>query len=200
MGRHAQAAGGRVRPSCRLEIEPGRYLVAESGYLLAEIRAVKQQGEQLVLPAGRRLQQPGPADPLRRLSSHVDRAAPTATRRARAGGDRGRPAVRVGRHLHPVRGRLRLPPPLPEAGVGELLVIEWAGAYGFVMGSNYNSRPLAAEVLIHDGRPHLVRRRQTFEDLVRGEVIPGLIGISGRAGAARKSIPKVRSSEPVGCR
>ena len=41
---------------------------------------------------------------------------------------------------------------LPEADVGDLLVIECAGAYGFVMGSNYNSRPLAAEVLIEDGR------------------------------------------------
>ena len=61
---------------------------------------------------------------------------------------------------------------LPEAKVGDLLVIECAGAYGFVMGSNYNSRPLAAEVLIRDGRPHLVRRRQTFDDLIRGEEIP----------------------------
>ena len=41
---------------------------------------------------------------------------------------------------------------LPEAAVGDLLVIECAGAYGFVMGSNYNSRPLAAEVLVQDGQ------------------------------------------------
>jgi diaminopimelate decarboxylase len=61
---------------------------------------------------------------------------------------------------------------LPEAKVGELLVIECAGAYGFVMGSNYNTRPLAAEVLVRDGRPHLIRRRQTFDDLIRGEEIP----------------------------
>ena len=61
---------------------------------------------------------------------------------------------------------------LPEAKVGDLLVIECAGAYGFVMGSNYNSRPLAAEVLIRDGRPYLIRRRQTFDDLIRGEEIP----------------------------
>ena len=58
---------------------------------------------------------------------------------------------------------------LPEAAVGDLLVIECAGAYGAVMGSNYNSRPLAAEVLIEDGQPWLIRRRQTFEDLVREE-------------------------------
>jgi len=62
---------------------------------------------------------------------------------------------------------------LPIAAVGDYLVIECAGAYGFVMGSNYNSRPLAAEVLLQDGHAHLIRRRQTFEDLVRNESIPG---------------------------
>ena len=63
---------------------------------------------------------------------------------------------------------------LPAAAVGELLVIERAGAYGFVMGSNYNSKPLAAEVLIDGGRAHLVRRRQTFDEIVAGETIPAV--------------------------
>jgi diaminopimelate decarboxylase len=40
------------------------------------------------------------------------------------------------------------------------------------MGSNYNSQPLAAEVLIDAGQPRLIRRRQTFEDLIRGEELP----------------------------
>jgi diaminopimelate decarboxylase len=40
------------------------------------------------------------------------------------------------------------------------------------MGSNYNSKPLAAEIIIHGGQTHLARRRQTFEDLVREEAIP----------------------------
>ena len=61
---------------------------------------------------------------------------------------------------------------LPEASVGDFLVIECAGAYGFCMASNYNSKPLAAEVLIRDGRPELIRVRQTFDDLIRGERIP----------------------------
>ena len=61
--------------------------------------------------------------------------------------------------------------PLPLAAVGDFVVIERAGAYGFVMGSNYNSKGLAAEVLIQDGQAHLVRRRQSFDDLVRGETI-----------------------------
>jgi diaminopimelate decarboxylase len=50
-------------------------------------------------------------------------------------------------------------------------VIEIAGAYGFVMASNYNSKPLPAEVLVEDGRARLVRRRQSVEDLVRGETV-----------------------------
>jgi diaminopimelate decarboxylase len=62
---------------------------------------------------------------------------------------------------------------LPEAQVGDYLVIGHAGAYGYVMSSNYNSKPLVAEVLIENGRPHLARRRQTFEDLIRHEAIAG---------------------------
>jgi diaminopimelate decarboxylase len=60
---------------------------------------------------------------------------------------------------------------LPAAGVGDYLVIERAGAYGFVMASNYNGKPLAAEVLIHSGQPRLIRSRQTLDDMIRGEVI-----------------------------
>ena len=61
---------------------------------------------------------------------------------------------------------------LPDAKVGDLLLIECAGAYGFVMSSNYNSKPQPAEVLVRDGKAHLVRARQTSEDLFRGERIP----------------------------
>ena len=60
---------------------------------------------------------------------------------------------------------------LPVAAVGDYLVIERAGAYGFVMASNYNSKPLPPEVLIQGGQPHLIRARQTSDDLIRGEVI-----------------------------
>ena len=44
-----------------------------------------------------------------------------------------------------------------------------AGAYGFTMSSNYNSRPLSAEVLVSGGTAQVVRERQTLEDLIRGE-------------------------------
>ena len=53
-----------------------------------------------------------------------------------------------------------------------MLVIECAGAYASAMASNYNSKPLAAEVLIASGKAQLVRARQRPEDLTRGESIP----------------------------
>jgi len=62
--------------------------------------------------------------------------------------------------------------PLPAPRVGDFLVLENAGAYGFVMASNYNSKLRAAEVMIEDGDAKLIRERETFEDLVRGERIP----------------------------
>jgi diaminopimelate decarboxylase len=55
---------------------------------------------------------------------------------------------------------------------GDLLAIRSAGAYGFSMSSNYNSRPRAAEVLVDGDTAHLVRRRETVAELFRGEAIP----------------------------
>lgn len=65
---------------------------------------------------------------------------------------------------------------LPEAQAGDLLAVMSAGAYGFVMASNYNSRPRAPEILVNGADYHLVRERETFEDLVRGEKIVTLKG------------------------
>ncbi|HSV63971.1 MAG TPA: diaminopimelate decarboxylase, partial [Chthoniobacterales bacterium] len=58
---------------------------------------------------------------------------------------------------------------LPALREGDLVVLMSAGAYGFVMASNYNSRPLPAEVLVNGDRASIIRRRQTMEDLVREE-------------------------------
>lgn len=65
---------------------------------------------------------------------------------------------------------------MPQAQPGDLLAVMSAGAYGFVMSSNYNSRPRVPEVLVKDGEIHVIRHRETYEDLVRGEVIPDFIG------------------------
>jgi diaminopimelate decarboxylase len=63
---------------------------------------------------------------------------------------------------------------MPELHEGDLLAIMSAGAYGFVMASNYNSRPLPAEVLVRGDKIALIRRRQANKDLTRGEIDPKL--------------------------
>lgn len=55
---------------------------------------------------------------------------------------------------------------------GELLAVMSAGAYGFVMASNYNSRPRVPEVLVKGEEMHVIRARETYDDLIRGETIP----------------------------
>lgn len=62
---------------------------------------------------------------------------------------------------------------LPEVRQGDLLAIMSSGAYGFTMASNYNSRPRAAEVLVRDDSFSVIRAREEYQDLVRGEMVPG---------------------------
>jgi diaminopimelate decarboxylase len=161
----------RLGHALSLEIEPGRYLVAESGYLVAEIRAVKRQDDNLfyVLDAGfNNLARPILYGAYHPMSVVPSDSRPRPDRDVIVGG----PLCESGDIFTQEEGGFVAQRRLPEARVGEYLVIECAGAYGFVMGSNYNSRSLAAEVLVRDGQAHLVRRRQAFEDVIRGETIP----------------------------
>ncbi len=159
-----------------LEIEPGRYLTGESGYLIAEVRAVKRMGSNLfyLLDAGfNDLARPilyGAYHPM----SVAAAAGSGEARRVRAvvvGG----PLCESGDIFTQDAGGFVRTQELPEAEVGDFVVIECAGAYGSVMASNYNSKPLAAEVLIHDGRPHLIRKRQSLEDLTALETLPDFL-------------------------
>lgn len=162
----------RMGHPLRLEIEPGRYLVAESGYLITEIRAVKRQGGNLfyLVDAGFNTL----ARPILYGAYHPMSIVPADGNTQRPEHDVivGGPLCESGDIFTQEEGGIVARRRLPAAAVGDLLVIECAGAYGFVMGSNYNSKPLAAEVLLSDGQAHLVRRRQTWEDLLRGETIP----------------------------
>jgi diaminopimelate decarboxylase len=65
---------------------------------------------------------------------------------------------------------------LPDVRPGEMLAVMSAGAYGFVMSSNYNSRPRVPEALIKDGEIHVIRARESYDDLVKGEKIPAFLG------------------------
>ena len=162
----------RLGHKLTLEIEPGRYLVAESGFLITEVRAIKQQGSKTfyLLDAGFN----NLARPILYGSYHPMSLAPAdgATSRPHHDVVVGGPLCESGDIFTQEEGGFVCTRSLPVAKVGDNLVIECAGAYGFVMASNYNSKPLAAEVLIANGQSHLVRTRQTFEDLVRGETIP----------------------------
>ncbi|HEY5999445.1 MAG TPA: diaminopimelate decarboxylase [bacterium] len=74
---------------------------------------------------------------------------------------------------------------LPAVPPGECVAVLSAGAYGFAMSSNYNSRPRAAEVLVRGGSYAVIRAREGYEDLVRGEAAPAAGPLDFRAPAAR---------------
>jgi len=164
-----QAAFGHA---LRLEIEPGRYLVADSGFLIAEVRATKRMGSNrfCLLDAGfNNLVRPAMYGSWHPMGiAPADGAIDLPLEEYVVGG----PLCESGDIFTQTGDGFVVHVKLPQVRVGDYLVIGVAGAYGFSMSSNYNSKPLAAEVLIVDGRPHLVRARQTLEDLVRGENIP----------------------------
>jgi diaminopimelate decarboxylase len=164
--------------SISLEVEPGRYLVAESGYLISEIRAIKTAGENMfyLLDAGFN----NLARPILYGAYHPMSVCPAeggSSERARAPAMRevivGGPLCESGDIFTQEAGGIVARRSLPDAKVGDYLIIENAGAYGYVMSSNYNSKPLAPEVLIENGQPRLARRRQTYDDLIGLEFIGG---------------------------
>ena len=156
----------------RLEIEPGRYLTAESGSLITEVRAVKRMGRKryLLVDAGFNTL----ARPVLYGSYHPIRVV-TAAGRLASGEPQdvvvGGPLCESGDIFTQEEGGFVTTRPLPPADVGDYLALDIAGAYGFVMASNYNSKPLPAEVLVDAGSHRLVRARQTPADLFRGETV-----------------------------
>ena len=143
-----------------LVLEPGRSLVAGSGVLLTRVLYVKGGHEKtfVVVDAGMNdLLRPALYDAFHRVEPVRPRGrAPELV-------DVVGPVCETSDFLAR-RRELERPEP------GDLLVVRDAGAYGFAMSSNYNMRPRAAEVLVEDGRARLIRRRETFDDLVRTEV------------------------------
>ena len=154
--------------SVKLEIEPGRYLAAESGSLLTEIRAIKMMGENVfyLVDAGFN----NLARPIMYGSYHPISVVPSDdSPREDVDVVVGGPLCESGDIFTQEEGGFVSKRCLPQANVGEYLVLECAGAYGSVMGSNYNSKPLAAEVMIINGEARLIRARQSYEDLMQGE-------------------------------
>jgi diaminopimelate decarboxylase len=145
----------------RILLEPGRFLVGNGGVLLTRVRYLKQTEHKkfVIVDAGMNdLIRPAlyqsyheivpvrePSDSKREI---VDVVGPVCESGDFFAQDREMPAMKE----------------------GDVAAIMSAGAYGFVMASNYNSRPLPAEVLVHGRDFSLVRKRQTLADLMQGEV------------------------------
>ncbi|OIN93541.1 MAG: diaminopimelate decarboxylase [Comamonadaceae bacterium CG1_02_60_18] len=155
-----------------LEIEPGRYLVAESGVLVAEVRATKQMGGNrfVMVDAGfSDLMRPSMYGSFHGMTLlHADGTPVTGELQDTVVGG---PLCESGDVFTQGEGGVVLQRPLPAAQVGDLLVLHDTGAYGASMSSNYNTRPLIAEVLIENGQPRLIRRRQTVAELLALELV-----------------------------
>lgn len=164
-----QQAEAVVGHKLGLEIEPGRFLVAESGVLLGQVRATKNAGNNhfvLVDTGFNELMRPSMYGSYHAMSVLRRDGTLAAERPTVVAG----PLCESGDVFTQGDGGVVLPRDLPAAQVGDLLVIHDTGAYGASMSSNYNSRPLIAEVLVDDGVAQLIRRRQTVEELLALEL------------------------------
>ena len=144
----------------RLILEPGRFIVGEAGILATEVLYVKHSGPKTFV-----IMDGGMTDLIR--PSHYQgfhRIEPVVAREEAVQEvvDVVGPICETGDFL--ARDRV-----LPMPARGDLLAVHTVGAYGFVMASNYNSRPRPAEVVVDGTEVTLARRRETLDDLLRGE-------------------------------
>lgn len=144
----------------RVLLEPGRLLVGNAGVLLTRVRYLKRAEHKkfVIVDAGMN----DLIRPALYQSYHEIVPVREAQGSAREPVDVVGPVCESADFFAQDR-------PLPEMKEGDLIALMSAGAYGFVMASNYNSRPLPAEALVQGETVSLIRRRQTMEDLVRNE-------------------------------
>ena len=162
-------------------MEPGRFFVGPAGYLVTSVNSVKET-------------------PLK-VFVNVNAGSNTLLR----------PAMYAAHHRARVVGRTDAPETLDIAGdvcetgdilaaerrlprpeAGDFVVFLDAGAYGFSMASTYNARPLPAEVLVDGDTPTLIRRRGTFDDLVRDETRPSARGPRRARAGSKRAVPHRR--------
>ena len=173
----------------RILVEPGRFLIGNAGVLLTRVRYLKKTSSKTfaIVDAGMNdLIRPALYQSYHEIVPVIEpkTLAPTLSLKGRS----GREARGEGEFLGRDQSRTEkidivgpvcesgdffaLGREMPELREGDLLAIMSTGAYGFVMASNYNSRPLPAEALVRGNKFALIRSRQTPEDLVRGELDP----------------------------
>ena len=139
--------------------EPGKFLVSESGYFLVKANTIKTTPATVFVGVDsgmNHLLRPMMYDAYHEI---VNISNPGGTKR-----------------VYTVVGyicetdTLGWDRPIDEVREGDILAIKNAGAYGFSMASNYNSRLRPAEVLVYQGKAHLIRKRETLEDLIKNQV------------------------------
>ena len=164
----AEAISPLVRDlKCVLIMEPGRVIVGNAGVLLTKVLYAKD-GEAkrflIVDAAMNDLIRPSLYDAYHDIKPLYENVAQGAKKTVDVVG----PVCESGDFL--AKDRV-----MPEMNAGDLMAVMSAGAYGFVMSSNYNSRPRIPEVLVHEGQIHVIRSRESYEDLVHGEQIPDFL-------------------------
>ena len=161
---------------CRLILEPGRYIVGNSGILVTRVIYTKGalHGRKFVIcdAAMNDLIRPALYDAFHRIwpvKTHI--TMPAVERPGKSVVKRGMESVDVVGPVCESSDVFAAKRALPKVNEGDLLSIFSAGAYGFTMSSSYNTRPRACEVLVDKKQFQVIRKRETYEDLINGEII-----------------------------
>jgi diaminopimelate decarboxylase len=174
VGDYAEAIVPPLRDlDIRILVEPGRFLIGNAGVLLTRVRYIKQTGSKkfAVVDAGMNdLIRPALYQSYHEIVPCRASAAADADPSTSMSTSKSLERIDIVGPVCESGDFFAIDREMPEVHEGDLLVIMSAGAYGFVMASNYNSRPLPAEALVRGDKFALIRRRQTWEDLVAGEV------------------------------
>jgi len=148
---------------CTLVMEPGRAIVGNAGILVTSALYHKESGEKrfLIVDAGMNdLIRPSLYEAYHDIRPVVEPPSP-----AKAVFDVVGPICESGDFLAKDRE-------MPAVKQGELIAVMGAGAYGFSMSSTYNSRPRVAEVMVKGNEFFIIRERETYNDLIKGEKVP----------------------------
>ena len=150
----------------RILLEPGRLLVGNAGVLLTRVRYIKRTGQKkfAIVDAG--------MNDLIRPALYHSYHEIVPVKQTKSERERKISKIDIVGPVCESGDFFALDRQMPELREGDLLAIMSAGAYGFVMASNYNSRPLPAEALVRGDKFALIRHRQTNKDLIRGEIDP----------------------------
>ena len=159
---------------CNLIMEPGRFIVGNSGTLISQVIYTKEtvHGKKFVIcdAAMNDLIRPALYDAFHRIwPVNTNIKMPEVENPGKSTIKRGMELVDIVGPVCETSDTFAINRALPGIQEGDLLAIFSAGAYGFTMSSTYNSRPRPCEVLVDGDKYHIIRKRETYEDLVRGE-------------------------------